>query len=162
MERKELKTVSLNSSARSISSTTPSPSISSINSSSSALIVSDFSFNASFKHEFCVIGMFASYEFVDLLYYLSGGSLVSSSNSFLFREFVSHTIKQKEGKRTKLYKIILALSGTILYIMAIIYNHGTRLTAGINKLRQILDHCHVVGAFTHRYIYGSLQSAKWT
>ena len=38
MERKELKTVSLNSSARSISSTTPSPSISSITSSSNALI----------------------------------------------------------------------------------------------------------------------------
>ena len=46
MERKELKTVSLNLSARSISSTTPSPSISSITLSSNALIVSNFSFNA--------------------------------------------------------------------------------------------------------------------
>ena len=45
-----------------------------------------------------MIGMFTSYESVDLLYYLSGGSLVSFSNSFLFREFVSHTIKQKKGK----------------------------------------------------------------
>ena len=51
MERKELKTVSLNSSARLISSTTPSPSISSITSSSSALIVLNFSFNASFNQD---------------------------------------------------------------------------------------------------------------
>ena len=91
MERKELKTVSLNSSACLRSLTMPSPSIGSISSSSSALIVSNLSFNASFKHDkFCVIGMFASYKFVNLLYYLRGGSLVRSSNSFLFCEFVSH------------------------------------------------------------------------
>ena len=55
---------------------------------------------------------------------------------------------QKEGERTKLHKIILALSGTVLYIMAIIYNHGTRLTAGVRSKGESFDHYRVVGAFT--------------
>ena len=51
IDNNELKIVSLNSSALSISSTTPSSSIRSITSTSSALIVSNFSFSANRKQE---------------------------------------------------------------------------------------------------------------